>query len=74
MPTSFTQLIEQMQQRAKTCETAAHDATQEALTGESSASKQKAQDAIEWTIKSKVWLEAETLVREFLEPAESLRP
>jgi hypothetical protein len=63
MQTPLTQIIEEMQQRAKTCETAAQDATQEALTGESNAREKHTQDASEWTIKSKVWLEAEAVVR-----------
>jgi len=65
MPTALNQIVEQMQQRARTCETAAQDATQEALTGESNAKEKNTQDANEWTIRSKVWLEAETVVRGF---------
>ena len=63
MQTPLTQIIEEMQQRAKTCETASQDATQEALTGESSAKEKNTQDASEWMIKSKVWLETEAVVR-----------
>jgi hypothetical protein len=66
MQTQLIKLIDEMQQRAKTCETAAQDETQEALTGESNASDLHKQHASEWSIKSKVWLEAEAVVREFL--------
>jgi hypothetical protein len=66
MPTSFNQIVEQMQQHAKTCETAAQDSNQEALTGESNAKEKNTQDANEWMIRSKVWLEAEAIVRGFV--------
>ena len=72
MQTEMTQIIDELQQRARTCETAARDATEEALTGESNARERKTQDAAEWTIKSKVWLEAEAVVRGIVEPTESL--
>jgi hypothetical protein len=63
MQTPLTQILEELQQRARTCEAAAQDATQEALTGESNAREKKTVDASEWTIKSKVWQEAEAVVR-----------
>ena len=66
METRLTQIIEEMQQHAKTCETAAEDMNQEALTGESCAKEKNTRDAKEWMIKSKVWLEAEALVRGFI--------
>ena len=62
MKTSQTMLIEEMQQRARTCETVAKDRTEEALTGASSEKDQNTQDAKEWMIRSKVWLEAEEIV------------
>jgi hypothetical protein len=71
MQTEMIQIIEELQHRAKTCETAAQDATEEALTGESNAREKKTQDASEWAIKAKVWLEAEAVVRGIIEPTES---
>ena len=62
----LTKIIEEMQQHAKTCETVAQDATEEALTGASCDKDKNAQDAKEWMIKSKVWLEAEAVVRGFV--------
>ena len=64
MEPTLTKIIEEMQQRAKTCETVALDKTQEALTGASSEKDQNTQDAKDWMIRSKVWLEAEGVVRE----------
>ena len=66
MRTRLTKIIEEMQRQAKICETVAQDTTEEALTGASSDKEKNAQDAKEWTIKSKVWLEAEAVVRGFV--------
>ena len=68
MPTSLTQILEAMQQHAKTCETASKDATEESLTGEASLREKNEQAASEWMLKSKVWLEAEAVVRGIVEP------
>jgi len=62
MKTQLTKIIEEMQQRARTCETASADSTEEALTGESSGKDKNTQDAKEWLIRSKVWIEAEAIV------------
>lgn len=62
--TRLATLIETFQSRAKVCATAAEDATQEALTGDACNKAAKTQDAREWLIRSKVWLEAEEIVRE----------
>ena len=66
VPTGLIKLIEAMQHHAKTCETAAQDSTQEALTGESHDKDKNTQDAKEWMMKSQVWLEAEAVVRQFV--------
>jgi hypothetical protein len=66
MQTQLTKIIEEMQQRARTCETAALDSNEEALTGESSGKDKNTQDAKEWMIRSKVWIEAEAIVAECL--------
>lgn len=63
MQTPLTEIIAELQRRASTCETAARDSAEEALTGESSGSEKHRQDASEWTIKAKIWLEAEAVVR-----------
>ena len=62
MKTPETMLIEEMQQRARTCETVAKDKSEEALTGAASEKDQNTQDAKEWMIRSEVWLEAESIV------------
>lgn len=66
MQTQLNKIIEELQRNAKVCETVAQDKTEEALTAESVDSETNAQEAKEWTIKSKVWLEAEAVVRGFL--------
>lgn len=66
--TLLTKIIEEMHQRAKVCETAAQDSTEQALTGESCEKEKHTQDAKDWTIKSKFWLEAEAVVRAMAEP------
>jgi len=73
MQTEITRIVGELQQHARTCETAAQDATEEALTGESNAREKKTQDASEWAIKAKVWLEAAAVVRGIVEPTESLK-
>jgi hypothetical protein len=66
MQTHLNKIIEELQRNAKVCETVAQDKTEEALTAESVDSEKNTQEAKEWTIKSKVWLEAEAVVRGFL--------
>jgi hypothetical protein len=63
MEALLTKLIEEMQQRAKTCETVAQDKTQEALVGASADKDKETQEAKDWMLTSKVWLEAEAVVR-----------
>lgn len=59
-----TELIsEELQQKAKLCETIAQDKTQESLTGASCDKEMNEQQAKEWLLKSKVWQEAESMVR-----------
>jgi hypothetical protein len=74
MQTQLTKLIEEMQHRAKTCEAAAQDETEEALTGESNASELHKQHASEWLIKSKVWQEAEEVARGLLPGTNGAEP
>jgi len=74
MQTQLMEIIEAMQQHAKTCETVAQDKAEEALTGESSEKEKNTQDAHEWMIRSKVWLEAEAVVQEFWQPTKTLPP
>ena len=62
MKTPQTMLLEEMQQRARTCENVARDKFQEALTGASSEKDGNTRDAKEWMIRLKVWLEAEAIV------------
>ena len=59
----LTSILEALQQHARTCETAAQDSSQEALTGESSDREKNTENAKLWLIKSKVWIEAEAVVR-----------
>ncbi len=66
MQTELTKIIEEMQRQAKLCETVAQDATEESLTGASSDKEKNAQEAKEWMMKSKIWLEAEAVVRGFV--------
>jgi hypothetical protein len=67
--TLLTSILEALQQHARTCETAAQDSSQEALTGESSNREKNKQDAKIWLMKSQVWLEAEAVVCGILTPA-----
>ena len=64
MHTRLANIVEALHSRAKVCATAAEDATQAALTGDACNKEAKTQDAREWLIRSKVWLEAEEIVRE----------
>ena len=66
VPTGLIQLLEEIQQHARTCETAAHDCTEESLTGEASQKDKNMQDAKDWMMKSQVWQEAEAVVRSFV--------
>jgi len=63
MGTPTEKISEAMQQKAKVCETIAEDKTQESLTGEPQEKEQNEQDAKVWREKSKVWTEAEAIVR-----------
>ena len=63
MPTEPTNISEAMQQKAKVCETVAEDKIQESLTGESHEKEMNEQEAKVWREKSKVWTEAEAIVR-----------
>lgn len=67
MPDALIRIMEAMQKHAKTCETASHDMTQQALTGENCEKDKNTQDAKEWMIASNVWLEAKALVRGFVD-------
>jgi hypothetical protein len=66
MQTQLTKIIDEMQRQAKVCETVAHDAAEESLTGASSEKEKNAQEAKEWMMKSKIWVEAEAVVRGFV--------
>jgi hypothetical protein len=63
MPIEPTKISEVMQQKAKVCETVAEDKAQESLTGEPHEKELNEQDAKVWREKSKVWTEAEAIVR-----------
>lgn len=56
-------ISEAMRQKAKVCETIAQDKTQESLTGESSEKAVNEEAAKAWLEKSRVWAEAEAMVR-----------
>jgi hypothetical protein len=63
MPTEPTNLSEELQRKAKVCETIAQDKTEESLTGASAEKATNQQDAKDWRLKSEVWLEADAIVR-----------
>jgi hypothetical protein len=63
METSPDKISEVLQQKAKVCETVAADKTQESLTGEPHKKELNEQEAKVWREKSKVWTEAEAIVR-----------
>ena len=65
-PTGLNPILEALQQHARTCETAAQDSSQEALTGESHDKDKNTQLAKDWMLKSQVWREAEAVVRGFV--------
>ena len=74
MELSTDKISEAMQQKAKVCETIAADKTQESLTSEPHQKDLNEQDAIVWREKSKVWTEAEVLVRKGTpDPAQEYR-
>ena len=58
-----TKIAEVMEQKAKVCETISQDKTEESLTGDSCEKEMNEQEAKEWKLKSKVWLEAEAIVQ-----------
>ncbi len=64
MNSPYPEIIEEMKRQAERCHTIAADKTQEALVGASNEKEKNEQDAKEWLLKSTVWLEAETVVRE----------
>lgn len=64
MNSPYPEIIEEMKRQAERCQTIAADKTQEALVGASNEKESNEQDAKEWLLKSTVWLEAETVVRE----------
>lgn len=66
METPLNELIAEMQQHAKTCETVAQDKTQEALTGDAKDKEKNEQEARMWAIKAQVWREAEAVVCRFV--------
>ncbi len=68
METLLIKILEEMQRHAKVCETVANDSNEQALTGESCEKERHAQDAKDWMMKAKVWLEAESVVREMIDP------
>lgn len=66
MQTQQTRIAEELQRQAKLCETIAQDKTEESLTGAANEKEKNEQEAKDWLSKSQVWLEAETLVRNFV--------
>ena len=68
MHTELNPIIEELQRQAKVCATVAEDIAEEALTGASCEQEKNAQEAKDWEIKAKVWLEAEAVVRGFAGP------
>ena len=71
MNSPFPQIIEEMKQQSERCQTIAADKTQEALVGASSEKEKNEQDAKEWLLKSSVWVEAATVVREMADSSEA---
>jgi hypothetical protein len=63
MQSEPTKISEEMQHKAKVCETIAQDKTEESLTGASCEKEMNEQEAKAWRMKSLVWLEAEAIVR-----------
>jgi len=63
MPAEPTNISEELQHKAKVCETIAQDKTEESLTGASAEKATNEQDAKDWRLKSEVWLEADAIVQ-----------
>jgi hypothetical protein len=63
MQNELTKITEELQHKAVVCETIARDKTEEALTGASCEKELNEQDAKAWRLKSRVWSEAEAIVR-----------
>lgn len=66
MQTQLAKIIEELRRNATVCETVARDKAEEARTAESCDTERNTQEAKEWMIKSKVWQEAEVVVRGLL--------
>ena len=63
MQTEPGDISEELQRKAKVCETIAQDKTEESLTGASAEKVVNEQDAKDWQLKSQVWLEANAIVQ-----------
>jgi hypothetical protein len=63
VPAPLQEISKELQREATLCETIAEDKTQESLTGASCEKQMNEQAAREWRLKSKVWQEAEAIVR-----------
>ena len=63
MQTEPKNVSEELQQKAKVCETIAQDKTEESLTGDSAEKVMNEEEAKAWREKSQIWTEAEALVR-----------
>ncbi len=72
MQADLAAILAELQRQAKVCETVAQDVAEEALTGASCDKDKHTQEARDWVIKSKVWLEAEAVVRALAVPATSV--
>jgi len=64
MQTEPTKITEELARKAQVCETIAQDKTEEALTGASSEKSMNEEEAKAWRLKSKIWQEAEAIVKE----------
>jgi hypothetical protein len=63
MPIEPTKISEELQRKAKVCETIAEDKTEESLTGVSAEKEVNEQEAKVWREKSELWREADAIVR-----------
>ena len=72
MQADLTPILAELQRQAKVCETVAQDVAEEALTGASCDREQHTREAREWALRSKVWLEAEAVVRALAVPVSSV--
>jgi hypothetical protein len=63
MPIEPTKISEELQRKAKVCETIAEDKTEESLTGDSAEKEVNEQEAKTWREKSEVWRAADAIVR-----------